>query len=199
MVRSDQSALRKFPSDQGGSPAVEFAIVAPFFIGIIVAIFESLLAQYHISSLDWAVQKFAADMRSGAVMASDGATNITAAQIRDRIGPLLPGGMDASKLQIKLVNNTRCGAAIKCWQSQYSNYGNGVRQAPAFDSSSSLEFNLGIAGDSQYLTVYYPLPAMSSLWAGAPTATVNGEKVFGILSTAMWINDPSVNIFRATR
>jgi hypothetical protein len=126
-------------------------------------------------------------------------TNITAAQIRDRIGPLLVGGMDASKLQVKLRNNTGCGAAPRCWQSEYSNYANGVRRTPAFYSSANPEFNMGVAGDSQYLTVYYPLPAFSSIWSSAPTATVNGERVFGILSTAMWINDPSVSVFRATR
>jgi Flp pilus assembly protein TadG len=199
MVQPDQTALRKFPSDQGGSPTVEFAIVAPFFIGIVYAIFESLMAQFYMTALDRAVQKFALDMRSGAVMASDGSTNITAAQIRDRIGPLLVGGMDASKLQVMLRNNTGCGAAIRCWEGQYSNYANGVRNAPAFDAAANPEFNMGVAGDSQYLTVYYPLPAFSSIWSSAPTATVNGERVFGILSTAMWINDPSVSVFRATR
>ena len=180
---------------------MEFAFIATPFIAMIVAIIESVMTQYYSSALDHAVQKLASDLRSGAAMLgvdSSTTTAMTAQGVKDKLAPFLPTNFDPNKLQVKLVSRN-CNTTTQCWRSEYSVYAPAVRQPPAFDPNPSLPFSIGAAGDSQYLTVYYPAPSLSAIWSTAATARVNGENVFGILSTAMWTNDPSVGVFGGAR
>lgn len=194
--------IRDFSGDHSGVATLEFALIATPFVAMVIAIIESLFTQYQISSLDHAVQKYASELRSGIEIIGINSSLSTAQQVsgvQSKIGARLPASFDPNKLQIRLVSHATCSAADQCWVSEYRNYQTGVRNPPTFDTSGATPFNIGDAGDSAYLTVYYPLPAMSSLWNTAPTAFVNGEKVYGILSTAMWINDPSVGVFGTAR
>ena len=194
--------FRELSGDRSGAVTLEFALIATPVIGLVVGILESLITQYHVSALDHAVQKYASELRSGAEMIGINSSLSTAEQVdgvRRKIGARLPASFDPNKLQIKVVSKSNCSATVRCWAGEYSSIANGVRKPPAFDSRASLPFDIGDAGHSAYMTVYYPLPAMSSLWNSAPTAFVNGEKVYGIMSTAMWINDPSVGVFGTAR
>ncbi len=193
MWRSGYQASREFSRDQSGTSTVEFALVATPFIAMIVAVVESLMTQYYASSLDHAVQRFASDIRSGAVILGIAPSAMTAQGVKDKLAPFLPSSFNPTKLQVKLVSRNCSGSG--CWRPDYSNFLFGIRPPPAFDASAAPAFNIGAAGARQYLTVYYPAPSLSSIWSRAPTAIVNGEGVFGILSTAIWTNDPSVGVF----
>lgn len=185
-------------SDDRGAITVEYAFVAIPFIGLVVAIVQSFLEQLFVSELDRGVQLFAADMRSGVVMLKDVNTRaLLETAIKNRIctsSPILRG-FNCTKLQAQLYNNASCATSgsTSCWASQYSDFAKGVRKAPTYSNAPS--FTVGLAGASQYLTVYYPFPKMSAIWNTAPTAIVNNEQVYGILATATWINDPSVGVF----
>jgi len=194
MWRSVFRASRDLSRDQSGASTVEFALVVTPFIAMIVAVVESLSTQYYSSALDHAVQRFAYDVRSGAVILG-GSSAMTAQGVKDSLALLLPSSFTPAKLQVKLVTRNCSSGGVACWRPDYANYTRAIRPAPTFDSSASLPFNIGAAGASQYLTVYYPAPSLSSLWSNAAPAIVNGERVFGILSAAMWTNDPSVGVF----
>ena len=191
-------SIHELSRDHSGVATLEFALIAVPFLGLLVAIIESLVTQYHVTALDHAVQKYASELRSGAEIIGINSSLTRAQQVYDiqtKLAARLPSSFDPNKLQIRLVSYSTCSAAVGCWASEYSNYPAAVRHPPMFITSDTIPFNVGNAGDSAYLTVYYPLPAMSAIWSSAPTVMVNGEKAFGILSTAMWINDPSVGVF----
>ena len=189
-----------FANDQGVA-SVEYAFVVMPFIGLVVAIFQAYMAQTYIAYLDRAVQKFAGELRSGSLILKD--VNSRAAienLLSTRLCPQIPVllGMDCSKLQVQLFIGANCATAgtTSCWQNQYADFTHAIRKPPMFMASPLTPvFNVGGAGDSQYLTVFYPLPMMSPLWDNTSTAIFNNQPVHGLLSTAAWINDPSVGVF----
>ena len=202
--------------------SIEYAVVAWPFFGVILMIVNTFMVHYFRTSLDSAVQNLAADLRSGgSIILKDfsvtqsGVVKVSAAAVKARLQTNLPAGMDASKIVIEVFTRTNCKTNGDCWSDAYADMPKGLRKTPTFNSNSA-QSNLGIsgssagsqavqfgnAGDSQYLVVYYPMPAFSMMFAkkdGAilPPTSVTGSttKVFGLVSTAMWINDPSVGVF----
>ncbi len=188
-----------FFQDERGFLSAELAVVVLPFLALVVAIVETHLEQIYVSHLDRAVRSFAEDLRSGVVLLRDlNSKQLVEQALSAKLCPritVLPG-FDCQKLQAQLFRSSTCssGPAASCWQSQYADFNHAVRNPPTFVSSSPT-FIVGGAGDSQYLTVYYPFRQMSSLWNTRPTATVNGAQVYGLLSTAMWVNDPTIGVF----
>jgi hypothetical protein len=189
-----------FSSDQGVA-SVEYAFVVMPFIGLVVAIFQAYMAQTYITYLDRAVQKFAAELRSGSVILKDVNTRASVESLLStRLCPQIPVllGIDCSKLQVQLFIGANCATAgtTSCWQTQYADFTRAIRKPPVYlETPLTPVFNVGVAGDSQYLTVFYPLAMMSPLWDKTSSAIFRTERVHGLLSTAVWINDPSVGVF----
>ena len=188
-----------FVRDERGVASIEFAYVAGPYFALVAAIFQAFLEQMYVSYLDRAVQQLAAELRTGTTILASVNTQATLqAALSSKLCPTpkVFAGFDCTRIQAQLFSTTKCSAnntSTSCWSSQYSNFTRAVRVTPAFASSPS--YSVGVAGDSQYLTVYYPYPRMSAIWDNAPTAVVNGQNVHGLLSTAMWTNDPSVGVF----
>lgn len=59
--------VRRFPADARGAAALEFAIVGPVFIGLIMALFELGLMMFKISMIDLAVSEATKFIYTGAV------------------------------------------------------------------------------------------------------------------------------------
>jgi hypothetical protein len=99
---------------------------------------------------------------------------------------------------VELFRATNCTTDGACWDSQYTNSNKAVRKIPTFNIATpsigggARTFDIAAAGQSQYLAVYYPIPSISNYVKGAPTSYVDGSKGFGIVTTAMWVVDPSV-------
>jgi len=189
--------VRSF-SDERGIITVEYSLVIVPFLGLITAIIQIFLEQLFVSHLDRGVQRFAAGLRSGSIMLRSVNTNVKLrTELSSYLCPSPPAliGFDCTKLQVQLFENANCsyGATVSCWDDKFADFAKAVRKPPSFKAVPY--YVVGLAGYSQYLTVYYPFPKMSSLWSTVPTAIVNGKEVHGLLSTAMWINDPSVGVF----
>lgn len=194
--------LRSFADDRG-AVSVEFSFVVLPFIGTLLAIVESQLENVYQTHLDHAVQRFANDLRSGNAQLTDYAS-ATAVQtlLSTSLCPavtIIPG-FDCSKVQVQLYVNKDCRgntSATSCWNSSYDNFSNAVRTKPSFAATilGSSTFTIGSGGDSQYLVVYYPFPQINQLFTNSAAATVNGVRVYGLFSTAMWINDASVGVY----
>ena len=200
MLRKVGVRIRAFAGDSTGMAAVEFAVLAPVFITLVVLVLQTLLLHYYTNCLDGAVRNFVSEIRSGQfVLKNSGGVSIVADDIRTRLALNLPAGMSASKLEIELFSATNCTTNGACWDSKYANVNKAVRKVPSFSTAArgtsmggGQSFQVASAGQSQYLAVYYPIPSINSLVTGAPTAFVEGGKAFGIVTTAMWVADPSV-------
>ena len=229
MFRTLGSKVQAFARDRTGVVAIEFAMLSWLFFGIVLIIFNTLIVSYFRSSLDRAVQNLAFDLRSGGefnlVEAKQTATvrnktkiTVDVAVLRDRLSTFFPAGMDANKVMIEVFTRSNCATDGKCWDDAYSDPVKAFRKTPTFNEDPTLSFlgatgsssgsravQFGAAGDSQYLVVYYPMPALSIMFAmkdeviEPPTKLVGPsdppKRVFGLVSTAMWINDPSVGVF----
>ena len=196
-----------FLKDERGVASLEFAYVAGPYFALVAAIFQTFLEQMYVSYLDRGVQQLAAELRTGKTTLAS--INLQAKLQAAVSGKLCPtpsvfAGFDCTKLQVQLYSTSNCSTnntSTSCWSSRYSDFNKAVRLTPSYAPASSTStvtqgtFIVGSAGSSQYLTVYYPFPQMSAIWDTAPTAVVNGQNVHGLMSTAMWINDPSVGNF----
>ena len=203
MLRKVGVRIRAFADDSTGVAAIEFAVLAPVFFTLVVLVLQTMLLHYFTNCLDGAVRNFVAEVRSGQfVLKSSTGTNILANDIRTKLAVHLPAGMSASKIEIELFLASNCTTNGGCWDSQYAIVNKAVRNVPSFSTAarktsmagggSSQQFNIAAAGQSQYLAVYYPIPSINSYVTGAPTAYVEGGQAFGIVTTAMWVVDPSV-------
>ncbi|MDE2365054.1 MAG: pilus assembly protein [Hyphomicrobiales bacterium] len=163
---------------------VEFAIVAIPFLALTMAIVETSIVYYFSAALDQVTQDVAQQIRTGAIQLSATSQQQLA---NTYICPKLPGVMICSNVKVSLQANANCGLVDSCWQSYYSNWSNGVRNAPSLTSSS---YSTGVANNTLYLTVAFPMPLLSTLWSSVSSATVNGQPVRAIVSTAILINNP---------
>jgi len=228
MLRMIGAKLRAFGSDRTGVAALEFSIIAWPFFGVVFMIFNTMLVHYFRTSLDGAVQNLAADLRSGGdFILRDARTTIVVGGsnvdvvnpdvLRNRLKTYFPTGMNADEVLIEVFRRTTCRGNYNCWDDAYGDLPKALRKSPKFNVSSSSSYlaamgssagsravQLGLAGDSKYLVVYYPMSPISAMFARkddvilAPTELQNSSpqrRVFGLVSTAMWINDPSVGVF----
>ena len=224
MTHNFARGVRAFASDQTGVAAIEFSFLAWPFFGVVLMILNSFVFQYFRNSLDGAVSNLASDIRSGSFILKDvtvaasalrgGGVSISVSALRTRLQSYLPVGMDANNVLIESFARTNCSTNGGCWDDAYSNLTNGVRKSPTFNVNSTLSnlqisgsssgapaLQFGAAGASQYLVIYYPMSPFSTIFTGSgmivqpPTAVVGGKRVYGLVSAAMWINDPSVGVF----
>lgn len=228
MLRKFGAKLRAFGSDRTGVAAIEFSVVAWPFFGVVFMIFNTMLVHYFRTSLDGAVQNLAMDLRSGGkFILRDAATTITVsgvrvnvvdpAVLRNRLKSYFPAGMNADEVLIEVFTRNTCRTDFTCWDDAYGDVPKAQRRSPKFNVNSSSSYlaatgsaagsravQLGAAGDSQYLVVYYPMSPISAMFARkddvilAPNLLEGSSperRVFGLVSTAMWINDPSVGVF----
>ena len=198
MLRKVGVKVRAFASDCTGVAAIEFAVVGPVFITLVCLVLQTMLLHYYTNCLDGAVRNLVAEIRSGQfVLKSSTGTSITVSDIRTKLAVYLPGGLSPSKMAIELFQATDCTTNGACWDSKYVDVNKAIRKVPIFNiptpaMEGTQKFNIAAAGQSQYLAVYYPIPSINSFVTGAPTAYVGGSKGFGIVTTAMWVVDPSV-------
>ena len=234
MLRIIGAKLRAFGSDRTGIASIEFSILAWPFFGVVFLIFNTMLVHYFRTSLDGAVQKLAMDLRSGGnfilrdarttVTDADGKTAavVDVAVLRNRLKDYFPAGMNADEVLIEVFTRKDCRENFKCWDDAYKplELEKAQRKSPTFNvdqtksylaiagsTAESRAVQLGAAGDSQYLVVYYPMSPISTMFANRnskdevilPPTKLEGStterRVFGLVSTAMWINDPSVGVF----
>ena len=199
MLRKVGVRIRAFVADITGVAALEFAFVATPFLILVSGVLQTLVLHYYTNCLDGAVRNFVAEIRSGQfVLKSSTGTNIPISEIRTKLALHLPAGMSADKMGIELFKALDCTTNGACWNSQYTDANKAVRKVPKFSIATpsmgggTRTFDIAAPGQSQYLAVYYPIPSINSFVRGAPTSYVDGSKGYGIVTTAMWVVDPSV-------
>jgi len=145
-----RTLAQSFPRNEEGATAVEFAIIAVPFIGLIAAIFETGLMFFASQSLQTAVTEGTRAIMIGDAQA-DGSLNSSGVFASRYICPLLPSAMfscGSLKVDVNVVGNF------------YQNYG------AIFSTniqSAGTQFCIGKRGDIILVRALYPMPVFMKI------------------------------------
>ncbi|HET9161669.1 MAG TPA: TadE/TadG family type IV pilus assembly protein [Caulobacteraceae bacterium] len=103
--------LKRFRKDSGGAAAVEFAIVVPVFLAIMMTIWEFGWAQHKLSSIRFAMEKASRDLMVN--------NSLTEAQMSTKVKGYLNGVADQN-VTITMTSDTVSGATVKKLKGVYS-------------------------------------------------------------------------------
>jgi len=183
---------RKFSVDVRGATAVEFALVFPLLILTILFVMSIGYILFMSQALDYATQKAARQIKTGQVQTA----GLTQTQfLTTVVCPLLPSLFNCNNV---IVNVQTMGTITSVPND--SNYPN---EYLSFVNASSTGLTLPPLSNSQtkyapgqgqcyiYLQVVYPVPLwLAVLSASAVATTFNNQKVYLIMATATFLNEP---------
>jgi Flp pilus assembly protein TadG len=134
--------MRRFSGAQQGTTAIEFALIAPVFIALLVAIFETTLFLFAQANLQNAATQAGRLFMTG--QAQNG--NMTQSQLQSTVCPM-----------VQMIFN--CGNLVIVVQS-YASYSSASTSAPQLYNSngtlSSGTFSPGSPGDLMVVQIAYP-------------------------------------------
>jgi Flp pilus assembly protein TadG len=184
---------KAFVRETAGATAVEFALIAPMLFLTILFIMSIGYMIFMNQALDYATQKAAREIRTGQVQ-SAGIT--TAASFASQtVCPLLPSIFQCSNV---IVNSQTLGSfdsitSDGVYPYEYNQFINSSKTGLIYPttSNSSNTFCTGSGSTFVFLQILYPVPFfLSFLSSSTIAATYNGQKVYLIMSTATFLNEP---------
>jgi Flp pilus assembly protein TadG len=189
IIAKAESLLR----DRRATTAVEFAVLAPMFLGVSLAVLEVGLYETYTAGLSYATQKAARQILLGNVANganSNGAPVNLTTFVNDYLCPSLPPFMACGSVvvnsQVMNVESTPQGASA--WWT-LMNAGQ-TWLAPVPMNNTQTNFCIGSSGSTVALEVYYAMPFWAlPLW-NTPTTAFKGSTVIWISSTAAFRNEP---------
>jgi Flp pilus assembly protein TadG len=170
-----RDVLRRFGRNRKGSAIVEFALVAPVFIALLFAIFESAIMFFASQILETVTQESARQIMTGQAQAA-GYTATTF--MTSVVCPQIPAVLTCANI----------GVDVESDPSQFANVSiaNPVTSG-AFDSTK-LNFNMGASCSVVTVTLYYQWQVF--VMGFVPNiGTLNGNKRL-ISATAAFRNEP---------
>ena len=180
------SITRRFDilRDTSATAAIEFGMVGVLIILLVVETMQAGLYFYTAASLEFATNKAARQILTGAVSSQ----GLTAAQFRTQVlCPLLPAAMSCSSVITNLrtvaedVYPNGFYAFVKTDQS-------GINQ-PTMDNTQT-SFCPGAAGAYVYLQVFYAMPVVSPTWKIVASTLWNGSAVHFVGAASAFENEP---------
>ncbi len=156
LSRRFPKTANRFARDDHAATAVEFAIVAPLFIAMVVFIVDISVAFMVGANVDNSVWRAGDTIRNGTALS----TNMTAAQFKTNVlCPMLPGFINCSGVKVNLTQHV-------AWS------GNTWPTTGTVDYSSVAQ-NWCLAAPNFYqtLTVAVPMPTLTAIWAGSLSGT----------------------------
>ena len=178
--------LKRFNLHKAGVALTEFALLMPIFIGVVVCALEAQADYFCQSTLDQAVYKGYQQIQNGTAVTNNwAATDFINNAICPYVGSTLtcsliqvnllvaqsPGGWPphmGTYYQVQVVNSTQ---TFNIWMTQANN----VLTVPA-------NWCLGAGSEAQVLQVAYPIPFLSSIWAG----TLKNTNPYFITNVFFW-------------
>lgn len=168
---------RRFARHQGGSAAVEFALILLPFLALMFGIMQTALVFFADQTLETAV--------------ADSARLILTGQAQNQ-------GMDATKFKnavcARVYGLFNCQSGIYVNVQKLSSFG-GFSGAPPVDSSGNLDtsgfgYNPGGPGDIVVVTLYYKWPIYFTLmdFSSLSTPGMGGSRL--LVATAAFRNEP---------
>jgi Flp pilus assembly protein TadG len=155
-----------FKGAQRGATAVEFALIAPAFIALLIAIFETTLFLFAQANLQTAATQAARLFMTGQAQNS----GMTQAQIEAAICPALQSMFNCGNLVINVQSSS---SATGLNTSTPQMYNNGVLNAGTY--------SMGGPGDLMVVQIGYPLPVVAGPLGFLLSGNANGTApVWGV-------------------
>ena len=153
-----RKALARFRGNRRGSAAVEFALVAPMFFGLLFAIIETVLMFFASQVLETITQNSArailtgqAQAQGGSVAACQTAPNTVMAcdqaTFKAYVCSQIPALFDCSKLYVDVVSTSSFGAL------SLKSFGSSCDFNP-----SGMQYNAGTSGQVVVVRLFYEWP-----------------------------------------
>jgi Flp pilus assembly protein TadG len=178
--------MRRLWQESSGAAALEFGLLAPAFLFIILAIFELGTVLTIQNDLDNATQNAARKVMTGVVQSS--ATQPTADQFKTNyVCNSLPSNMCNSSGNNVVVS-------VQSFQetnNQFYTYVNSTNSGLIPLNVSAVQpYCIGAPSSYVYLQVAYPQPLITSILSSASDFIFNGKSTRLITSRAVFRNEP---------
>jgi Flp pilus assembly protein TadG len=178
-----------FKSAVEGAVALEFAIVAPVFL--LLLLFPISLGYTMIlkQGLDYATGQVAEQIATGQVQSAQlNQANFIATIVCAKLPSIFTCGN-------VIVNVQNVPTSDASFPNEYYGFVNPAVTAliPPPSSNANASYCIGNAQNYVYLQIFYPIPSLFSLLPGSPGMTsYNGQMVYMVTSTATFLNEPFV-------
>lgn len=181
----------RFRRDDKAATAVEFALVAVPFLGVLLAIFKSAFTLFNAEILDTVAANVSRQLMTGQIQTSGQTCALQKQTFQNMICPLtgtrpataLPSNFDCSKVII----DVRASNAVNNLDVSNSLYAN----------PGQAQFTPAALGQNNIVRIIYPLPAILPILAGVTTATIapvrTGQVTYGGIWTHILMG---VSVFR---
>ncbi|WP_210253197.1 TadE/TadG family type IV pilus assembly protein [Beijerinckia sp. L45] len=181
--------ISDFLIEARGTTAVEFALVAPLLLLTIFFILSVGYMMFMAQALDYATQKSARQIMTGQVQSS----SLNQTQFRTQVVcPLLPSMFNCNNV---IVNVQAVAVVDGSYPNEYYAFLNASQTGLSIPPLANAQTNY-CPGQQQgyvYLQVLYPVSIfLSFLSASSVATTYLGQKVYLIMSTATFLNEPFV-------
>lgn len=173
-------ALRLFRAKDGAT-AVEFAIVAPMLLLTIAFIMGVALILYVNQKLDYATSEAARQVMTGKAKIS----GMNQSTFQNIVCSRLPAVMTCANVVVNLYIVPATSGSSSGYYAFVKPDQSGLL-VPS-QSSGASQYNLGNAGDYQYLQVLYPIPVVPAAFASV--LGNNGSGSYLAISTAAFRNE----------
>jgi Flp pilus assembly protein TadG len=185
--------VKTFVRETRGATAVEFALIAPMLLLTVLFIMSIGYMIFMNQALDYATQKAARQIRTGQVQTA--AITTQSAFATQVVCPLLPSFFNCSNV---IVNSQDMGTISSIpsdgvYPYEYNQFINTAQTGLTVPglSNSSTTFCTGSGQTFVFLQILYPVPFFLSFLSSSTIATTyNGQKVYLIMSTATFLNEP---------
>ncbi len=182
-LRAFAEKLRLGARDRAGATAVEFSLLAAPTLFMLYAIFQIGLNYFMAAQLDYATQKAARAVSTGAVSTA----GLTASQFQNQVCGYLSSSFSCGNVFINM-------AIVPTGQfpSAYYNYVKADQSAlivPALNSSNDT-FCPGAGGQYIVLQILYPISYFSSFFMASNAITYQGHTVYVLMSSITFKNEP---------
>jgi Flp pilus assembly protein TadG len=184
LFQSIRRGVLRLLTQHSASAAVDFAMVVPAFLLLVVETMQIGVYFYTLASLDHATNAAARQIMTGAVYSA----GLTAAQFRTQIlCPLLPGSMSCSSIVTNIQNVPEAVSPAGFYT--YVNASATAVITPAMNNNLT-SFCPGISSSNLYVQVYYAMPVISPIWYAVASVNWNGNTVHFVSAAAAFKNEP---------
>lgn len=178
-------ALRRFRRDRHGSAAVEFALVAPLFFGLLFAIIETGMVFFAGEVLETITQDSARIIQTGQAMTPGGVSAtqtgpLTAAQFQQYVCSQIPALFSCNNVSIDVESYSPSQAWPASLSNQIDSNGNFI--------TSNLQYNTGGPCDVVIVRLFYQWPLFVT-GLGFNLSNLSGSKRL-LWASAAFRNEP---------
>lgn len=172
--------FRRFRRDDEAATAVEFAIIAVPFVGVLLAIFESAFVLFNAEVVDAVAANVSRQLMTGQIQTNGQTCLLQKQTFQNMICPVtgvrpstaLPSNFDCSKVII----DVRASNAMNNLDVSNSLY----------SDPSSAQFSPAPQGQNNIIRIIYPLPAILPVLTGTTNATIAPNRAGQASSGGIW-------------